>query len=144
MATEGYLLDTNILVALIRGNALGRYVERTYLLSQQILLCAISVVTVGEMYALGHKWGWGEKKLQRLHDLLDKIVQVSIDHEFILQAYGKLNAYCEKHGWSIGQNDLWIAATAHVTELTLLTTDRDFDFLHGDWIQRIWIDPNQK
>jgi tRNA(fMet)-specific endonuclease VapC len=29
----------------------------------------------------------------------------------------------------MGKNDLWIAATAHVYEATLLTTDNDFDHL---------------
>ena len=28
-------------------------------------------------------------------------------------------------------------------ETTLITTDRDFDHLHPDLIQRIWIDPAQ-
>jgi predicted nuclease of predicted toxin-antitoxin system len=30
----------------------------------------------------------------------------------------------------IGQNDLWIAATAWVTKAALITTDSDFDHLH--------------
>lgn len=29
----------------------------------------------------------------------------------------------------MGQNDLWIAATAHALELTLLSTDKDFSHL---------------
>ena len=36
---------------------------------------------------------------------------------------------------------LWIAATAHVTGATILTTDRDFDPLHGLFLQRDWVDP---
>lgn len=31
---------------------------------------------------------------------------------------------------NMGKNDLWIAATASALDLTLLTTDRDFDHLH--------------
>ncbi len=30
----------------------------------------------------------------------------------------------------MGKNDLWIAATASVTGVTLMTTDGDFDHLH--------------
>ncbi len=42
---------------------------------------------------------------------------------------------------ALGKNDLWIAATAQVTGAAILTTDRDFDPLHGLFLQRDWIDP---
>jgi predicted nucleic acid-binding protein len=45
---------------------------------------------------------------------------------------------------TLGKNDAWIAATAMVTRATLLTTDMDFDHLHGKYLDRIWIDPNTK
>jgi len=39
------------------------------------------------------------------------------------------------NGLSVGKNDLWIAATAKVTESTLVTTDKDFDHLEGIYFQ---------
>lgn len=42
----------------------------------------------------------------------------------------------------MGQNDMWIAATAKATGATLLTTDRDFDHLQGEHIRRVWLDPD--
>lgn len=42
----------------------------------------------------------------------------------------------------LGQNDMWIAATAHVLDCELVTTDKDFDHLHGAKLRRRWIDPN--
>jgi len=44
----------------------------------------------------------------------------------------------------MGENDIWIAATAKVTGAVLLTTDKDFDHLHGKYLTRIWIDPKSK
>jgi len=41
----------------------------------------------------------------------------------------------------MGKNDLWIAATAHVTGATLLTTDKDFDHLDPQFLVRVWINP---
>ena len=41
----------------------------------------------------------------------------------------------------VGDNDLWIAATAQITGTTLLTTDKDYDHLSPFYIQRDWIDP---
>jgi len=40
----------------------------------------------------------------------------------------------------MGKNDLWIAATAHVTGATLLTADADFDHLNGAFLNRVLID----
>jgi tRNA(fMet)-specific endonuclease VapC len=35
----------------------------------------------------------------------------------------------------MGKNDLWIAATAHVLDLTILTSDKDFDHLNGVYLK---------
>jgi tRNA(fMet)-specific endonuclease VapC len=35
---------------------------------------------------------------------------------------------------NVGKNDLWIAATAHVTKSKLVTTDDDFDHSNGVFI----------
>ena len=40
----------------------------------------------------------------------------------------------------MGQNDIWIAATATTLDAWLMTTDEDFDHLHPKYIQRIKID----
>lgn len=67
----GYLLDTNIILALVRGNTLGLYIDGSYGLTQSLNSFAISVVTVGEMFALAEKFklqgrAWGPKKLKLL------------------------------------------------------------------------------
>jgi predicted nucleic acid-binding protein len=41
----------------------------------------------------------------------------------------------------MGKNDVWIAATASVLEGTLITTDTDFDHLQGEFLDRIYVDP---
>jgi tRNA(fMet)-specific endonuclease VapC len=139
--TVGYLLDTNILLALIRGKPLGRSIDSTYSLSSNLNQSVIPVVTVGEMYSLTRKLGWGAAKVQALRGLLDEVVWVDINDARILEAYGETDHLIESNGQPMGQNDLWIAATARATGFTLLTTDRDFDRLHPNWVNRIWIDP---
>lgn len=139
--TVGYLLDTNVLVALIRGNRLGQKIDTDYSLRANLNRSMISVVTVGEIYALGHKFGWGQKKLDTLQALLGELVWIDINRPEILQSYGEIDHASETMGRSMAKNDVWIAATARATGATLLTTDKDFDHLHGNHITRIWIDP---
>ena len=43
----------------------------------------------------------------------------------------------------MGKNDIWIAATASVYDLTLITTDKDFNHLKGEYINLEYIDIEQ-
>jgi tRNA(fMet)-specific endonuclease VapC len=140
----GYLLDTNILIDLIRGNALGQYLDKTYGLTageNPFILC---IVTVGEMYALSAKFKWGAAKKAALASLLAQFVWTDISDPAVLQAYGDIDAASEAVGRKMGKNDVWIAATAQVTNTTILTTDPDFDHLHGAWVDREGVDPTSK
>jgi predicted nucleic acid-binding protein len=56
-------------------------------------------------------------------------------------AYGDIDAASDAMGLRMGKNDVWIAATSRVTNTTILTTDTDFDHLHGIWLDRERIDP---
>ena len=64
-----------------------------------------------------------------------------IHHQPILEGFAEIKTYAKEQGRTIGDNDIWIAATARATGACLLTTDRDFDFLHGRHIRREWIVP---
>jgi tRNA(fMet)-specific endonuclease VapC len=58
-------------------------------------------------------------------------------------AYARIERHCRRVGRPIGENDTWIAATAHATRARLLTTDTDFDPLDPSFLVRDWIDPAQ-
>ncbi len=137
----GYLLDTNIVVALVRDNPLGKFIDGKYNLSGTLHRSAVSIITVGEMHSLATQFGWGNEKRDTLEEILEEIVWIDINHLDVLRAYGEIDTDCQKAGRSMGENDTWIAATAHVSGMTLLTTDKDFDFVHSRFITREWIDP---
>lgn len=136
----GYLLDTNILVHLIRGKAVGNAIEASFGLRATLNRSLICVVTVGEMYSLARKWNWGQGALARLHRLLGQVVWVDINRPPILGAYGEIDTLSDRAGRPMGKNDVWIAAVAKVSRLTLLTTDGDFDHLHPGHLVRIRVD----
>jgi predicted nucleic acid-binding protein len=146
----GYLLDTNILVHLLRNNDLGKYLATTYGLSTLTNPFILSVVTVGELYSLAIRFGWGAVKRTALDAILNNFTWVDISDRQILTAYGEIDAWSQANGRKMGKNDVWIAATARVTNTTVLTTDTDFDHLHPvhtsrPWrVDREWVDPNSK
>ncbi|MDE0271988.1 MAG: hypothetical protein OXP11_12355 [Gammaproteobacteria bacterium] len=87
-----------------------------------------------------------------MEEVLDRLPIIDINNQTILQAYAQIDAWT--HGRAVvsstgappprpakpmGQNDLWIAATAHVTQFTLLSTDNDFLHLDRQWLNFLYV-----
>lgn len=58
LAGEQLVLDTNILLHLLRGKTAAALLEREYGISRRSPRAIISVVTKGELKALGYKFHW--------------------------------------------------------------------------------------
>jgi predicted nucleic acid-binding protein len=136
-----FVLDTNVVVQLFRGNEIGKRIEAEFGLFTASLPPLLSVVSLGEARSLARQWSWGPEKITQLHALLLKLVIIDINREPVVASYVELDHYSRSVGRRMNQNDLWIAAVAAATEATLLTTDRDFDHLDPSLVRRVWIDP---
>ncbi|GAB3047886.1 type II toxin-antitoxin system VapC family toxin [Spirosoma pulveris] len=134
-----FLLDTNILLNLLRATELYKKVERDLDLSNPSNDILISAVSKGELMALGIRNKWGASKMHSLSELLNKLVIIDIiaDDHSLFDIYSQMDCYSQNvlPGTSLpsthsarkmGKNDLWIAAAAHLTKSTLVTTDGDF------------------
>ena len=140
-----YLLDTNIALAYLRGHALYQQIENDLQLADPNTVILFSVVSKAELLALGERNGWGSQKKGKLANLLQRFVIIDIneaDHT-LLESYAQIDAFSQgklsgqplgTSARNMGKNDLWIAATAHVTKSSLITTDGDFDHLNGNFI----------
>ncbi len=141
-----YLLDTNILVHLVRNSAKGVTLEQDYGLLSKENNIYISAVTKGEILSFSKQSAWGKPKMGRLFYILETLSSIPINGDSpLMDAYADINAYSQgKHpeflpleGFSaknMGKNDLWIAATAFLLDIPLLTTDLDFNHLHPNFI----------
>jgi tRNA(fMet)-specific endonuclease VapC len=138
-----FLLDTNILVHLVRSNRLGEVIDSRFQLRARTERPLVSVVTVGEALALSKKLSWGALKIRRLEGLLRQFILLDINSEEVLSTYAELDFFLQKSGRPIEQNDIWIAATTIVARAHLLTTDKDFDPLYPAHLDRTWIDPQR-
>ena len=61
-----YLLDTSVLVHLIRGSELGRHIRDKFGLGHPATRAILSIVTHGEVRAIAARNGWGDKRLEAL------------------------------------------------------------------------------
>lgn len=143
-----YLLDTNIIIIYGRGTEMSRAIEEKYNLFDINNTLAISVVTLGEINAIVKKLGMGEKRKARIESILSRLAKVKLDTKEIISRYGDIDAFSQgklkkKGSFSarnMGKNDIWIAAAASVYDLTLVTTDKDFEHLKGEYIKLDYID----
>lgn len=135
-----YLLDTNIILHLIRRTALAEAIEQDFQIFQQAQRPIISVVTKGELLSIAIQNGWGLTKQAALQKYLDELLIADIRIQSIIRRYAEIDAFSQGKlparpsivsARNMGKNDLWIAATASVLRTKLLTTDEDFNHLDG-------------
>lgn len=136
-------IDTNIIIELLRegGEAVSAYInhkkEAVY----------VSYASAAEVKSFAIQNNWGALKLAKLQALLNSFVILELQGDAILNAYVEIDTFSQgenktipsKLSQNMGKNDLWIAATASVLELTLITTDKDFDHLNGVFLDVFFI-----
>ena len=79
---------------------------------------------------------------------------IGINHPAVITKSAEIDMYRQsKHptlslsqgdsAHSIADNDIWIAATAFVVRVALITIDNDFTFLRGVFLDVIYLDQKQ-
>jgi tRNA(fMet)-specific endonuclease VapC len=138
-----YLLDTNIVIHLIRDDATWSVIDDKYQLFKRPNRPAISVVTVGELRSFALQRNWGGQKLRNLLRLFDNLLIIDINSPEIINKYAEIDSYSQNRladkpmptsARKMGKNDVWIAATAAVLDIPLLSTDADFQHLHNVYL----------
>jgi tRNA(fMet)-specific endonuclease VapC len=140
------LFDTNILIHLAKDYSL-KLLERVNPNNDKVF---ISVATVAELKSISLQNGWGAKKMGLVDVLLDEMLVIEIN-ENLIDTYAEIDAYsqCKNPSFNdythtarnIGKNDLWIASTAALLGLMLVTTDADFDHLNKVFFEIHKMDP---
>jgi tRNA(fMet)-specific endonuclease VapC len=137
-----YILDTNILIYLIRENKDIEAEIQTRDIFNSKNQINISIATVGELHSIALQNKWGSNKYRSLNHLVSQFKPMPIDTQDIVDIYANIDSFSKvKHpsipvsvnrtSITMGKNDLWIAALTHILNATLLTTDSDFDHLDG-------------
>jgi predicted nucleic acid-binding protein len=122
--TLPYLLDTNIVLLWTRENStVAEALDRQFGLRDSPFRPAICEVTVAELLAFAEKWG--DKRRQLLKEIVDELLVLPISRPDIHQQWAKLYSHAKANGLAIQQdhNDVWIAATAKVAGLRLISSD---------------------
>jgi predicted nucleic acid-binding protein len=88
-----YLLDTSVILHLVRGKALGQHIRVNY----DLLHCQprplVCVVSLAEARVLAESNGWGAAKRNALDAAFRSLTVVNISHPRVIDAYVKLDLH---------------------------------------------------
>ena len=128
-----FLLDTDICSAYLRGNVavFNRFVQHSGGLH-------ISTISLGELYSWAYRSKSSSSLAAGLSDLLSEITLLDVNGAVALK-FGRVRAALLDRGRPAPEADLFIASTALVHDLTLVTHNvQDFagvpDLRIEDWL----------
>ena len=138
-----HLFDTNIVLIYLRDLPAKQIIESVYNPFSSENRTVISVVTVGELKAIALKNKWGVLKIEKLEAFILKCIVADINLKDTINRYAEIDAFSQGRldskksnftARNMGKNDLWIAATASLLNLQMITTDNDFDHLENSYL----------
>ena len=129
-ASGRFLLDTNIVIALLQGDdAVLSNLDR----ASGVF---ISAVVLGELFFGAAKSSRSTENTAKIDRFATGRTVISCDLE-IAREYGRLKQRLQEKGRPLPENDIWLAAAARVHGLVLVTRDRHFheveDLELADW-----------
>lgn len=111
-----YLLDTDICIAVLRGNSL----VRRRLQAVRPDNCGVSMVSVFELFSGVERCRPPEEEGKKVETFLGPLHLLPFDHDAALRA-AKVRWHLEKNGQSIGPYDLQLAGQALALDVTFVT-----------------------
>jgi tRNA(fMet)-specific endonuclease VapC len=119
------LVDTNVVSYTFKHDS--RHVRYRPHLANNFL--AISFMTLAELDAWADINNWGLRKREELATFLSTYIVVESDRE-LCRAWASIRHQAQRQGRFIETSDAWIAATALLYQIPLVSHNRK----HFDWI----------
>lgn len=99
---------------------------------RDVPILAISVVTLAEARSGFLMARWGARRTRLASRIIENdFVRIPVQEGDAVE-WARLRTAARSNGIAIGDNDLWIAATASVWGRTLVTCDRDHERIAGE------------
>jgi tRNA(fMet)-specific endonuclease VapC len=135
--------DTNFLILFIRDSSPNEKIRS--LVNPEKKPEYMSLVSQVELKSFAVQSNWGKPRMDKIQELIDSLNVVDINNPLVLDRYVDIDTFSQRKHPTIsspfktprnmGKNDIWIAATASVLSLKLITTDGDFDHLNQVMLQ---------
>lgn len=113
------LLDTDVCSFLLKKDSRAAYYAG-YIVGR---LPAISFVTVAELYQWMFLRKWAPSRIAAMEDALRKYLVIPFNRD-LCKLWAQVSYQCRQSGHEIKANDAWIAATALLYRIPLITHNR--------------------
>jgi predicted nucleic acid-binding protein len=124
--SNGYLFDTDVFIAFLRGRR-PELKQRVEELLHQDIPVFMSLISLGELYLGAFKSENTPKNMALVTSLKERIMLLQLTEDIVL-LYGEIEAVLEEAGQMIGDFDVLIASTAIAHDVTLVSAnERHFD-----------------
>ena len=119
MTGNSFVLDTNIIAALLKGEAgIADKIDKA-------IKVYIPIIVLGELYYGALYSSHVQKNIRNIQKVIARYTVLLIDEE-TTSSYGNIKTSLRKKGKPIPENDIWIAAIALRHNLTVITRDKHF------------------
>ena len=118
------LVDTNVITRLLRSD------ERSVELFNQAESISVPSIVAGELFYGAYNSTRKQENLDLFSDFLSQYEIIEVDLT-VAQTYGEIKAQLKKDGFTIPENDIWIAAIAKAKQYTLIAFDDYFSKVNG-------------
>jgi tRNA(fMet)-specific endonuclease VapC len=116
----GSVIDTNVIIRMLNND------EAAVNLLNSISGAFIPIIVVGELFYGAEKSARGQENMELFRKVIDSFDGILTVDEIVAESYGAIKFDLKKNGFTIPENDLWIAAVAHAHDLPLATFDGHF------------------
>lgn len=127
---NGKLVDTNVIIRFLKGQT------ELFSLFDEIENLYISSISVGELLYGAELSKKAEYNRETYLVFCEQMKVIYPDLE-VAKSYGKIKASLKAKGKPIPENDIWIAATCHAANLSLITADSDFAFVDEITVEKM-------
>lgn len=144
---KNLIYDTNIVLGIIRSKKTEELIEYINPNDKDVYT---SVIVEGEIKSIALRNKWGKEKMAKLDFYFNRFSFLEVTKTFV-NTYVEIDTFSQRLNpifpeyffdtpRNTGKNDLWIASTASLLGLELVTTDADFNHLHNIFLDVRTID----
>lgn len=128
MTEDFVVIDTDVVSFLFRGDSRSQF-YLPYLLNHR---CVISFMTLAELEFGVRRANWSDERRSSLFDWLHAHLVIFNQTTELCSIWAALRVEAERKGRALASSDAWIAATAVLLDVPLLTHNyRDYECLES-------------
>ena len=123
-----YLLDTNVISAILKGNkTITKKIENVLESGDDIFMSGISYYEIKR----GLMAAKAENQLKRFDYFCEEIGLILLDTKNVFDEASKIYANLKQKGHPVGDADILIASSAKLKDMIIVTNDDDFNYIEG-------------